>query len=180
MKQLLVSLLCVAFLFVIINQSKIGMFYAHAQNQSAPINDRPSAKDKADIAYKILVDSYNKYLDDVFKTVGLLLLTLGWILTSDKARQFLQENTNVRRALLVIVIIMAAVHARSLYGDYDETNKQLALLEQLNYFPSDYFERYRITLEKLAGSVTISVLGSIALFVSIYSAGRKSRNGAAA
>jgi hypothetical protein len=180
MRQLLVLLFCVASFFVIINQSNVATFYAHAQNPNVPTSDQAQAKEKADVAYKILVDSYNKYLDDVFKTAGLVLLTLGWVLTSDKARQFLQENRNVRKAVLVIVIIMAIVHAASLYGDYRETNRQLDLLNKINYMPSDYFERYRITFEKIAGSLIISFLGYAALFISIYSLSGKNNDSAAA
>jgi uncharacterized membrane protein YwzB len=180
MRQTLVLLFCAASLFVITNQSNMSTFCAHAHNQTSPISDQAPPKEKADIAYKILVDSYNKYLDDVFKTAGLFHLTLGWIFTSDKARQFLQENKRVRKAVLVIVIIMAIVHASSLYGDYLETNKQLNLLNEINYMPSAYFERYRITNGKLVGSLLISVLGFGAMFISIYSLGDKSKDSAAA
>lgn len=179
MRQRLILLFCGAYLFVIANQFTVGTFSVQAQSESSPVNNQAQPKEKADIAYKILLDSYNKYLDNVFKTAGLFLLALGWIVTSDKARQFLQENRHVRIAVFFIAMILAMVHASSLYGDSVETNNQLKLLNEINYIPSAYFERYRITTAKLVGSLLISFLGFAAMLVSIYSLGDKSKDSAA-
>jgi hypothetical protein len=65
------------------------------------------------------------------------------------------------------------MHAISLFGDYCETNHQLRLLDDIDYFPSGYFNRYQITYAKLASSLSISFLGAVVLFASIYRIGRK-------
>jgi hypothetical protein len=161
-----------------ISSSDAGVVYAQAEGKSETSSEA-KPKDKADFVYKVLLDSYNKYLDDVFKTAGLGLLVIGWLFTSDKTRQFLQENRNIRITVLIIVVLLSMVHLYSLYQDYVETNGLWDLLKEIGYMPPEYFMRYRITYDKIIGSMLISFVGFVVAFVSIYSLKSKATDDAA-
>ncbi|MCM8596697.1 hypothetical protein [Accumulibacter sp.] len=58
-------------------------------------------------ALKAEKDSYTKV---VWSSFSLLLIALGWLLTSRDARQFLRDNPGVRGVALSAVLVVAAVH----------------------------------------------------------------------
>lgn len=73
MKRLILSFCCLTSLSLVIPAGA----YAQPSNltsasQSEAYDKKAGPKEKLDYSYKILLDSYNKYLDNVFKTIGFL------------------------------------------------------------------------------------------------------------
>lgn len=51
------------------------------------------------------------YTTIVWSSFSLLLIALGWLLTSKDTREFLRDNPGVRRVALSAVLVVAALHA---------------------------------------------------------------------
>lgn len=81
-----------------------------------------------ELLYEALKHEYVVYVDDVLKSVGFLLVALGWLLTSETARKALQApRTN---ALATACVAAVGVNlALVLYGHYLRSHTlELALL----------------------------------------------------
>src|SRR5436190_24257161 len=59
----------------------------------------------AELLYEALKHEYTMYVDDILKTVGFLLVALGWLLTSETARKALRiRGTNTLAAICAAVV----------------------------------------------------------------------------
>jgi hypothetical protein len=171
MRQLILAFLFVSSLILLSDATA----KTYAQSSTPPTESRTAvndgkapAKEKLDYSYKILLDSYNKYLDNVFKTIGFLIVIIGWLITSDKSRLFFQENKWARATFLLVIVIMWLVHASSLFDNYVEGSKIMTSIEKLNYIESYYFDRYRPKLYKTIGSLVLDSALFALLFTIIY------------
>jgi hypothetical protein len=69
------------------------MVYSYSESDAQTSDRQASRRERADITYKILLDSYNKYLDDVFKTAGLLFSLLDGSSLRTRAGSFCKNTT---------------------------------------------------------------------------------------
>jgi hypothetical protein len=51
-----------------------------------------SAKEKFDVLFGLLRDNFNEIVDNSFRHATVEALILGWLITSENARNFLQDN----------------------------------------------------------------------------------------
>ncbi|HEV2883462.1 MAG TPA: hypothetical protein VGW36_01315 [Pyrinomonadaceae bacterium] len=171
MSKLILPALCLVFLGLW--DSGVAPLYAQSPipesgTQSAVGDKKADRKELLDYSYKILLDSYNKYLDNVFKTIGFLLLTIGWLITSDKSRMFFQEDRRARIIFLVGIVLMWLVNAASLFDNYFEGTRIIESIEKIDYMDPVLFDRYKPKLYKTIGSlVLVSCLFAL-LFLIIY------------
>ncbi|HKC62530.1 MAG TPA: hypothetical protein VKB86_02780 [Pyrinomonadaceae bacterium] len=59
---------------------------------ASPSSKDDPRKDANDVVFKALEDNYARYFDNIFKTTGFIIIAIGWILTSDKSREFLERH----------------------------------------------------------------------------------------
>jgi hypothetical protein len=133
-----------------------------------PENDVASSKERFEFAYKSLQDNYNKYLDDIYKTIGTLIVGVGIIATSGGARDFLQRSPFLRYTILIALPILTACNVWYLIDHRIESNRIAALLENADYLDLDYFKRYLVTRRLVLRTVAciLSLYGI--LFVTIF------------
>jgi len=115
-------------------------------------------------AFTLLYEQLKYFHDGLYeggyKVVGSFLLIIGWIVTSDKARQVLHESS-VARVVSATSIVVCAIGSVFLTLLLQRKSAHTAqLLERLNYFPREYYEDRIAT----AGAVwvVIVIIGVIA------------------
>ena len=172
LKNTLSLIFAAALITLFISQSNETAVSVDAEVQSGT-SSKATLKEESDFAYKVLVTTYDEYTEDIFKTTGFGLLVIGWLFTSDKSRQFLQDNRNVRITVLIAIVLMSMIILYSLYQDHKDTNEQWDLLNNAGYVPNKYFQHYRVTYKEFIGSMLISFSGFAVTFVSVYSLGKK-------
>jgi hypothetical protein len=59
----------------------------------------------AELLYEALKQEYTMYVDDILKTVGFLVVVLGWLLTSETARKALQVRVTNTLATICTVFV---------------------------------------------------------------------------
>ena len=65
----------------------------------------------------------SEYLDTIWKTLGALMVAIGWIISSDKALALFNTNQNVRIGASIIIFLMAISHFSSLFDSYKKSKR---------------------------------------------------------
>src|SRR5437660_7459255 len=79
----------------------------NSSGKSIEDSKEATRKDTNDVVFKALEDNYARYFDNIFKVVGFIIVATGWILTSDKSRESLQNNIVAHRITLGATFIIA-------------------------------------------------------------------------
>jgi hypothetical protein len=133
-----------------------------------------SQKDANDVLFKALEDNYSRYFDNIFKVVGFIIVAIGWILTSDKSRDFLQKNIVAYRVSIAAVFIIACGHAVALGFGYISSLKLVEQLREIGYLDCKYFTHYQISYIQICGSILSDTLLFTALLTILLSLQMKS------
>lgn len=71
-------------------------------------------------AMKIHLD---EYLNTVWKTFAALMLSIGWLITSEDAREVILKDIFIQRTATILVIFMAISHLATLIDLYKKSAK---------------------------------------------------------
>ena len=97
-----------------------------------------------DVVYGSLREYNQGLFDSSFKATGLILLVLGWLLTSKEARAYLAATPGARRlAAVCLAIGFAAFVAISLRA-YQLSQTAFRTLGELNYLPVTAYADHRV------------------------------------
>lgn len=96
-------------------------------------------EDKFKLQYESLQDTFKGYVENVMKTLASIVVAIGWILTSDKSRDFLSMQRTAYVWVLVAIIVMSILHAVVSVNYYFRSQKKIALLEDLDYVERAYY-----------------------------------------
>ena len=129
-------------------------------------------KDKYDYAYESLKDIYNDYWAIVIKMVVLLVICLGWFITSEKSRNFFKKNRAIRIVSIIVLVVIGIIHINDSIRPYEFSQDKISELSNLNYLEPIYYENYEITIETLVINL-IRNLSLIAVLLVILSSSKE-------
>ena len=99
--------------------------------------------------FKTLLEALKGYqasaLDSGYKTLGFMVVALGWLVTSEGARKFLTQSWNIRAAALVFLLISVIGYGFMAYRVYSLSRSVFAKLERLGYAPREVYSHYVIS-----------------------------------
>jgi hypothetical protein len=99
--------------------------------------------------FKTLLEALKGYqansLDSGYKTLGFMVIALGWLITSEGARTFLKANWNIRFATLIFLGLSVIGYGFMAYRVYSLSRSVLAKLERLGYAKREVYEHYAIS-----------------------------------
>ena len=104
-----------------------------------------SEKDAFTFLFEILKDLNKSYVENVMATLGFILLSMGWMVTSEKAREFLRQNRPMRIGALIVIFTIAIIHSGVSIALWYVSNEKHQQIVALNYTTAEYFEVYRLT-----------------------------------
>jgi hypothetical protein len=70
--------------------------------------------------YKSVWDSYS---NNVWTTIGLFAVGLGWVITGKESRIYLQSNRKVRVVLTIVIVTILVIHLNVLTGAYRQSDR---------------------------------------------------------
>src|SRR5919206_504418 len=144
-----------------------------AENPSAKAaeesKEETRRKDANDVVAKALEDNYARYFDNIFKIVGFIIIAIGWILTSDKSRDFLEQNLVAYWVSLAGTFIIACGHGVALGFGYISSLKLIEQLNEIGYVDCRYFKHYQISYIQICGSILSDTLLFTALLTILLS-----------
>lgn len=103
---------------------------------------------KIDCFYDALISEYKAYIDDVIKSIGFLILALGWVLTSKNAQALFGQPNMATIVIGGIVILMIA----NLFVYFSHYNRSARLSEKildLDHDCADIVDNYRLTCKHI-------------------------------
>ncbi|HEV8582500.1 MAG TPA: hypothetical protein VGX68_25825 [Thermoanaerobaculia bacterium] len=129
-------------------------------------------KSRFEILFGALRDHQQGLLENTAKTAGFLLLSIGWLATSQTARETLNADGLLRGAAIGGVLVATALYIAAAFHVYRAAQRIRARLIELAYLPLEDIETRGISALLLAvltlGNLTISLL----LVVLIWRLGR--------
>ena len=100
----------------------------------------PSLKDKHEYLVAVLKDTYSGLIDFAFKHGALLAIAMGWLVTSESAREFLEQSPVSRFSLCAAVLLLTYFHYRWVGVFYRRSVNAHAKLVALEYMPSCFLD----------------------------------------
>lgn len=132
-------------------------------------------KDKFDLMYESFKDTFKGYVDNVFKTWASIIIAIGWILTSDKSRDFLAQQRAAYMWLLVAIVVITILHSGVCICYYWRSKKKYDLLindftkRQPTFIEEGYYKGYKITALIIGTNLLASLFLFAVLFMMIFS-----------
>ena len=141
-----------------------------AQNTSNSNSDSepPTKKEKFELGLEML-KGYRTDLQDRFeKSAALLIVTMGWLITSNIARKSLANHTLLFWSGVFILTALILMYCLTIYHFIERFKKIQSTVESLAYVDPIYFTRYQMPDRLFLIPVHFSyILPVLFLYVSI-------------
>ena len=119
---------------------------AIAQNTptSNSANDPPSRKEKFELGIEML-KGYRTDLQDRFeKSAALLIIAIGWLITSDTARNSLAKESRLFWGGVAVLTALIVMYCVTIYHFIERYKEVQTTVESLAYVDPAYFARYQM------------------------------------
>lgn len=127
--------------------------------------------EKFNLLHTLLIDILKTYSDNTMKTLASVIIALGWIVTSDKAREFLASEDAIfyYYLSLISILFISIIHVGASNRFYKWSQKTVEMLSRLNFAEPEYYEDYMITKPLLIGNLIMNLSLFTILFTMILS-----------
>jgi len=105
-----------------------------------------SVKEKFDLLFVLLKDYFNQIVDNSFRHATVEVVVLGWLISSESARNFFQSNRVVSWYACSVTLLYAIFHSIWIWKNYLRSRTAYVQLCKLGYMPSEFFDSPRISL----------------------------------
>ncbi len=120
--------------------------------------DASLTKERFNALYSSYARAYERFVENAYKTTTLMLVILGWLLSSDTARRFLHEE----RAVLAVCILLIGVAAVSIWATFRRLTALSASLrmklDELAYMDSESYDQHRIVAPMVVAVIGQNIL----------------------
>lgn len=150
-KSSIVVLLCF-WVAVVLANANLNQTEKVGKHSSVMVNDRTvdynyesaTKKEKFNLCLGMLKNYYNALDSRVEKSFALLIIVIGWIITSETARKTLAEETVWFWAAIFTLTSAVLFLGINISHFLDRFREIQSTIEQLNYVDYKYFTRYRM------------------------------------
>jgi hypothetical protein len=116
---------------------------AIAQN-SNPVSDAASTKEKFELGLEMLKGYRADLQDRLEKSAALLIIAIGWLITSDTARKSLAKQALLFWGGAITLTVLTIMYCLTIYHFIDRFQKIQMTVEGLAYVDPSYFSRYQM------------------------------------
>jgi len=106
--------------------------------------DTAIAKEQFTVLYGSYARAYERFVENAYKTTTIMLIVLGWLLSSESARTLLRSDHTV----LTMCVLLIALAALSIWVTFHRLAKSSAglrgQLEHLAYIEARFYDQHRI------------------------------------
>lgn len=112
--------------------------------QNPQSDELANKKEKFDLCLGMLKEYYNALDSRVEKSFALLIVVIGWLITSDAARKSLSEESTLFWSAIVVLTAAMLFLVFNISHFLDRFREIQDTIENLNYVDNEYFTRYRM------------------------------------
>lgn len=125
-----------------------------------------------DYLHKELVEYQLRFVDLSLKGAGMVILVLGWLLTSSTAQHVIARNAIGRSAVIVGITIMDIAYVAMAVRMYRVMQRLAQQMDALDYLPKTFY-RFRALTPRtvIAAAVTIIVPSAVTIAFVLFGAG---------
>lgn len=120
------------------------------------IDDKASKKEKFNLSLEMLKGYHDGLESRVEKSTALLMIVLGWLLTSDTARKSLANNEILFWGGIITLTILIIMYCLNVYHFLRQFRKIEEKVNKLDYIDQEYLVRYKMP-ETLFGLPILSI-----------------------
>lgn len=131
---------------------------------------REGASDSEKHAFLVTVlkEALSAITDRMFKHAAILTLILGWIISSDKAREFLDSGRHIRFICSFLLLFYTALFALWTDGWRRRSQAAFQYLIELRYMPIEFYSPFRIHPGLAASFISIHCAICFAMIAFIF------------
>ncbi|MBA3571473.1 MAG: hypothetical protein H0W34_05775 [Pyrinomonadaceae bacterium] len=126
------------------------------------------AKDKHDFLVALLKESRYGLIDFMFKQAAVLTLLIGWVVSSDKARDFIAGANIVQTIGACVVSLYSLLFVFWAWTYRQRSQSAYAHLLALGYMPKDFYATLHVTKRLAVSLVAIHATGCAVLIAFLY------------
>lgn len=125
------------------------------------MNDDPAGrlKQEFDLHIGFLTETNKAFVDNTGKVAGFLLLALGWLATSEDAREYLASTPQIAKLAALAVAVTFLLYTAASLGAYRRSRDSYVRLVDLAYLPESAFKARKLGLATSA----VCVVGTAVL-----------------
>ena len=116
-------------IFCIVVAAMIGAYFLFSNSYETSTGVIDSQKNVPTLVIDALKHNHATYLANVWATMGFLILAIGWIISSEKAREFFSNSNSSRRVCLNSIAILMVFHSIILFDMVYESERVLSNID---------------------------------------------------
>ncbi len=128
------------------------------------------------LVYDALIDLSKLYTDYVITALTIIVIAIGWVLTSEKCRDFLSRNRSGYLTSLTAISVIATIYSIVSIGFYSMSQRKFRLLEGLKYVDYKYYQDSVISLHLILLNLLLNLTMFALLFIVIYNLPKQVKN----
>jgi hypothetical protein len=138
--------------------------------QIMPHADSPA---KHEFLATLLKDTRYGLVDFMFKQAAIVLLFLGWIVSSDKAQEYISHSILVKLCGVLLVVAYSGMFVVWALTYWTRSNRAYEQLIELDYMPASYYSSLRIGARTIIGFILLHGAACIIAIVLIVAMERR-------
>jgi hypothetical protein len=129
-------------------------------------------KTRFDYLHKELLEYQLRFVELSFKSGGVIILVLGWLLTSSTAQSVIARNAIARSAVIIGIVIMVLAYVGMAVRMYRVMQRLAQQMDALEYLPQSYYRFRALPLQTVIGAAaTLMVPAAVAIALVISGVG---------
>lgn len=141
-KKIFLVLLLVSCVAAVLTQINCSSVQSGNNSNSQPIQYKGTDKDRFDRSMEMLKGYYDAIESRIEKTIALLLVLVGWLITSDTARKSMKNDLALFWGAIITLTLLILFLVFNIYHFLDNFIKLRKSAVQLDYIEAEYFVRY--------------------------------------
>lgn len=129
--------------------------------------EKATQKEQHDLLIGLLKDHYTGLVSFEFSQAMILIVVIGWLITSESARSYIQNQPVIAYGMCAIGLMSTCFHAMWVYNFYRRSQAVFSHLAEMNYMPSEYFESRRIPRLTLIGMLSLHSFVTVILCIGV-------------
>jgi hypothetical protein len=131
-------------------------------------NDTASTRELHDAVFSCFKDLPSKLADLAFKQSTILLITIGWLVTSERTQELLANSIALRLLGATVIVAITTMHMSYVFEVYRSSLQMHCKLVEMKYMPDDNYDRLQISRSVIVGWCMTHLVISVVIVAMVW------------